>query len=102
MAEMNDDSPPTISEPVPRPVGSPGRRLVLATLGFCLLFTLAPVGLPTWTAWQNHSAALNSELAPIDQVFISTLSQAFWDLDSDSLLSHLQPLVQPSPIDHPT
>ncbi len=91
---MNDDSTTTISEPVPRPVGSLGRRLVLATLGFCLLFTLATVGLRTWTAWQNNLAEMNAELALIDQVFRSTLSKAIWEMDSDSLHSQLDSVVQ--------
>lgn len=95
---MNDDSTTTISESVPRPVGSLGRRLVLATLGFCLLFTLATVGLRTWTAWQNNLAEMNAELALIDQVFRSTLSKAIWEMDSDSLHSQLDSVVQAAPI----
>ncbi|MCQ4295964.1 diguanylate cyclase [Pseudomonas stutzeri] len=96
---MNDgSSAPAASEPAPRPVGSLGRRLVLATLGFCLLFTLATVGLRTWTAWQGNLAEMNDELALIDQVFRSTLAKAIWEMDSDALQTQLDSVVTAAPI----
>lgn len=75
-----------------------GRRLVLATLGFCLLFTLLTVGVRTWSAWNDTLEEMNAELALIDQVFSSTLSKAIWELDDSALNSQLDSLVQAAPV----
>ena len=96
---MNDDaSVPPPNAPAPRPAGSLGRRLVLATLGFCLLFTVAAVGVRTWTAWQNNLDKMNAELVLIDQVFRDTLAKAIWEMDSDTLHTQLDSVVHAAPI----
>jgi diguanylate cyclase (GGDEF)-like protein len=81
-----------------RQTGSLGRRLVLATLGFCLLFTLASVGLRTWLAWHDSLKAMNAELVLIDQVFQSNLAKAIWEMDSDALETQLDSVASAAPI----
>lgn len=81
-----------------RPLGSLGRRLVLATLVFCLLFTLVTVGIRTWSAWQQNLAAMNAELVLIDQVFRSNLAKAIWEMDSDTLQTQLESVAEAAPI----
>lgn len=78
--------------------GSLGRRLVLATLGFCLLFTLATVGLRTWSAWQDSLAAMNAELVLIDQIFQNNLAKAIWEMDSDALQAQLDSVASAAPV----
>jgi hypothetical protein len=74
-------------KPVPMPdtplhKRSLARRLVYATLAFCLLFTLATVAVRTWFAWDSNMATMTAELSLIDQVFQGTLSKAVWEMDS--------------------
>lgn len=83
---------------VHRQTGSLGRRLVLATLGFCLLFTLASVGLRTWFAWHDSLDAMNAELVLIDQVFHSNLAKAIWEMDSDALETQLDSVANAAPV----
>lgn len=78
--------------------GSLGRRLVLATLGFCLAFTLATVGVRTWSAWHTSLAAMNAELVLIDQVFRNNLAKAIWEMDSDALQTQLDSVAEAAPI----
>lgn len=66
-----------------------GARLVLATLGFCLLFTLLTIGVLTYSAWNSGLAKMNAELAQIEQVYSGTLSKAIWELDRESLQTHV-------------
>jgi len=75
-----------------------GRRLVLATLGFCLLFTVGAVGLRTWLAWQDSLTAMNAELVLIDQVFQSNLAKAIWEMDSDALKTQLDSVAAAAPV----
>jgi diguanylate cyclase (GGDEF)-like protein len=91
---------PLPDTPAPRPAqsGSLGRRLVVATLLFCLLFTLAMVTLRTWSAWENNLKAMNSELALIDQVFQNTLAEAIWEMDRESLGRQLASVAQAAPV----
>ncbi len=77
-----------------RPTGSLGRRLVLATLAFCLIFTLFTVTVRTWSAWHANLAAMTDELSLIDQVFQRTLSKAIWDMDRESLQTQLDSVAQ--------
>ena len=77
-----------------RPVGSLGRRLVLATLVFCLIFTLFTVAVRTWSAWHTNLAAMNGELNLIDQVFQRTLAKAIWEMDRESLQTQLDSVSQ--------
>ncbi len=81
-----------------RQSSSLGRRLVLATLGFCLLFTVATVGLRTWLAWEDGLTAMNAELALIDQVFHSNLAKAIWEMDSDALETQLDSVAKAEPV----
>lgn len=84
---------------VPRPRGeSLGRRLVLATLLFCLLFTVATVSVRTWFAWDSNLDTMNTELALIDQVFQGTLSKAVWEMDSDALQAQVDSVSQAAPV----
>ncbi|MFF7706637.1 diguanylate cyclase domain-containing protein [Pseudomonas sp. NPDC007930] len=75
-----------------------GRRLVLATLCFCLLFSLATVAVRSWHAWANGQAIMNSELALIDQVFQGPLAKAIWELDHDNLDTQLDSAAQAAPV----
>ncbi|MCJ0975933.1 diguanylate cyclase [Pseudomonas sp. PS1] len=96
---MNARAPGTAdSARVRRQTGSLGRRLVLATLGFCLLFTLVTVGVRTWSAWHKSLAAMNAELVLIDQVFQSNLAKAIWEMDSDALQTQLDSVARAAPI----
>jgi len=96
---MNADSTgPDPAAQAQRQTGSLGRRLVLATLGFCLLFTLVTVGLRTWSAWQSNLAEMNAELVLIDQVFRSNLAKAIWEMDSVALHTQLDSVVEAAPI----
>jgi diguanylate cyclase (GGDEF)-like protein len=75
-----------------------GRRLVQATLLFCLLFTVAMVSLRTWMAWESNLAEMNSELVLIDQVFQNTLSHAIWEMDRESLNTQLASVSRAAPV----
>ncbi|EPJ76873.1 diguanylate cyclase [Pseudomonas sp. CFII64] len=75
-----------------------GRRLVLATLLFCLIFTLAMVSLRTWMAWNSNLKEMNSELILIDQVFQNTLSHAIWEMDRESLNKQLASVASAAPV----
>ena len=68
-------------KPLTRHNQSLGARMVLATLGFCLLFTFTAVAVHTWLAWQSGLAAMTSELELIEKVYQSTLRKAVWDMD---------------------
>ncbi len=72
-----------------QPTGSLGRRLVLATLAFCLVFTLITVAVRTWTAWRGNLATMTAELTLIDQVFQRTLPKAIWEMDQETLQAQL-------------
>ncbi len=71
-----------------------GARLVLATLGFCLLFTVATISVLTYLAWNSGLAKMNAELMQIEQVYSGTLSKAIWELDRESLQTHVQSATQ--------
>ncbi len=91
MTGMAPTAPFTVPRSTPR--DSLGGRLVLATLGFCLLFTVAVTAVRTWSAWQNNVAAMSAELKLIAQVYQRTLSKSIWDMDRESLHSHLDSLI---------
>lgn len=76
-----------------QPWRSLGTRLVLATLGFCVLFIVVAVGVLTLSAWNACRARMNAELAQIEQVYRGTLSKAIWELDRDALQAHVQSAV---------
>ncbi|HCE10796.1 MAG TPA: GGDEF domain-containing protein, partial [Oxalobacteraceae bacterium] len=58
------------------PKDSLGGRLVLATLGFCFIFTLITIGVRTWSAWQAGLVAMTTGLRLIEYVYQRTLSKA--------------------------
>lgn len=86
-------NPPAVAA-APTRAGSLGRRLVLATLVFCLLFSLAAVAVRTGIAWQANRASMAAELTLIDQVFQRTLSKAIWEMDRDALKTQLDSAAQ--------
>lgn len=96
--EMARNSETPSAQPQVKAFSSLGRRLVLATLLFCLLFTLAMVTLRTWLAWENNLTEMNSELVLIDQVFQNTLSHAIWELDRESLGKQLSSVAKAAPV----
>ena len=88
-----------ITAPSPaRRTGSLGRRLVLATLVFCFVFTLITVGVRTWTAWRDNLATMTAELTLIDQVFQRTLSKAVWEMDRETLKTQLDSVTAVAPL----
>ncbi|SFX82090.1 diguanylate cyclase (GGDEF) domain-containing protein [Pseudomonas sp. NFACC49-2] len=96
MARNSETS--SAKQPLIKAFSSLGRRLVLATLLFCLLFTLAMVTLRTWLAWENNLAEMNSELVLIDQVFQNTLAHAIWEMDRESLGKQLASVAKAAPV----
>lgn len=88
-----------IREPNSAPVSQPlGRRLVLATLLFCLLYTGITVALRSWHAWTTGVATMNAELELIEQVFRGPLGRAVWELDHDSLDNQLDSVAEAPPV----
>ncbi|MFK3973564.1 GGDEF domain-containing protein [Pseudomonas sp. NPDC087358] len=77
-----------------------GRRLVLATLIFCAIFTIAAVGVRTWFAWSSNLNSMSAELELIDEVFEGTLSKAVWEMDRDAITSQLNSVGLASPLGH--
>jgi diguanylate cyclase (GGDEF)-like protein len=69
--------------------GGLGGKLVLATLGFCAVFTVIASAVLTWTAWQSGVAKMAAELAQIEQVYKESLAKAIWEVDRESLKAHL-------------
>ncbi|MFN6993310.1 MAG: diguanylate cyclase domain-containing protein [Aquincola tertiaricarbonis] len=64
-------------------------RLVMATLGFSIVFTLLTVMVRTGSAWRDQRQAMTAELQQLEQVFQNTLSKAIWEMDRDALEAHL-------------
>jgi diguanylate cyclase (GGDEF)-like protein len=97
---MLAESESKISEKTVAPprTGSLARRLVLATLAFCVLFTIATVSVRTWFAWCNNLATMNAELGLIDQVFQGTLSKAVWEMDSEALQAQIDSVALAAPV----
>lgn len=83
---------------VPPRTGSLARRLVLATLAFCVLFTLATVTVRTWFAWNTNLSNMNAELNLIDQVFQGTLSKAVWEMDNEALQAQIDSVALAAPV----
>lgn len=69
--------------------GSLGSRLVLATVGFCMLFALVTVAVRTWSAWHGNVSAMRGDLDLLDQVYQRPLSKAIWEMDRDLLKTHV-------------
>lgn len=77
-----------------------GTRLVLGTLGFCFVFTLLAVGARTVYAWNAAWAAMNADLALLEQVYRQTLSKAIWEMDRDALNVHVDSTAQVAAVGH--
>ncbi|MET1078661.1 MAG: diguanylate cyclase [Pseudomonas sp.] len=90
-------NPPVTPTAAP-PRGSLGRRLVLATLAFCLLFTLLTATIRSVLAWRANLATMSAELTLIDQVFQRTLSKAIWEMDREALQTQLDSVAQAAPV----
>ena len=71
-----------------------GTRLVLATLGFCLAFTVFAVGVRTYSAWKEAWSAMNADLTLVEQVYQKTLSKAIWEMDREALQAHMDSAAQ--------
>lgn len=80
------------------PAGSLGRRLVLATLAFCVVFTVVTVAVRTWSAWEGNLETMTAELKLIDQVFQRTLSKAIWEMDRETLQTQLDSVAKVAPV----
>ncbi|WP_458130316.1 GGDEF domain-containing protein [Pseudomonas sp. Z2-11] len=91
-------APAPFQRPQAKALSSLGRRLVLATLLFCLIFTVAMVTWRTWLAWESNLAEMNSELGLIDQVFQDTLAHAIWEMDRESLDKQLNSVASAAPV----
>lgn len=76
------------------------RRLVLATLIFCAIFTIAAVGVRTWFAWNSNLNSMRAELELIDEIFEGTLSKAVWEMDRDAIISQMNSVGLASPLGH--
>ena len=92
--DFSNQAPPMTAADTPSPAldrrqHSLGGRLVLATLGFCLLFTLIVAAVRTWSAWEHNVAVMSGELKLIAQVYERTLSKSIWDMDRESMEAHL-------------
>ena len=79
-----------------------GTRLVLATLGFCFIFTVLAVGVRTFLAWNEAWSAMNADLTLLEQVYRQTLSKAVWEMDRDSLKTHVESTGQVASVGHIT
>ncbi|XAH23297.1 GGDEF domain-containing protein [Xylophilus sp. GW821-FHT01B05] len=75
-----------------------GTRLMLATLGFCLVFTLLTVTVRTWSAWRSGVAAMSADLTLLEQVFQPALARSIWDMDRDALQVHVDSLANAAPV----
>lgn len=91
---MNPVAP---AEPATRSLGT---RLVVVTLGFCFVFTLFAVGARTLSAWNAAWAAMNADLALLEQVYRQTLSKAIWEMDRDALNAHVDSTAQVAAVGH--
>jgi len=96
LAESESKTPENAGAP-PRS-GSLARRLVLATLAFCVLFTLATVTVRTFFAWNTNLSTMNAELGLIDQVFQGTLSKAVWEMDNEALQTQIDSVALAAPV----
>jgi diguanylate cyclase (GGDEF)-like protein len=92
------DAPVADRSESPARSSSLARRLVVATLLFCVLFTAATVAVRTWFAWDNNLATMNAELTLIDQVFQGTLSKAVWEMDSEALQAQIDSVALAAPV----
>jgi diguanylate cyclase (GGDEF)-like protein len=100
MAVAGDAAPASDPAPAPLDGNSLAARLVLATLGFCFVFTLLTVGVRSWWAWQAHQAAMGAELAQIDQVFQRTLAKSIWEMDREALQAHVDSAANVASVGH--
>lgn len=67
---------------------------MLATLAFCLLFTMAAAAVRTWSAWQAGVRSMEAELSMMERMYEGALSKASWDLDRDQVETYAEILSQ--------
>jgi diguanylate cyclase (GGDEF)-like protein len=73
-------------------------RLMLVTLGFCLVFALCAMALRTWSAWNSGVAEMSSDLLLVEQAFEPILARAAQDQDRALLRAHVEALTSAAPI----
>lgn len=66
----------------------------MATLVFCLMFTLVVAAVRTWSAWQSNVVRMSNEMALIAQVYQQTVSKSIWEMDRDGLQIHLNSMAK--------
>lgn len=67
---------------------------MLATLAFCLVFTLAAAALRTWSAWRAGIRSMEADLALIERMYEGALAKASWDMDRDQVETYATILSQ--------
>ena len=67
---------------------------MLATLAFCLLFTMAAAAARTWSAWRAGVRGMEGELALIERMYAGALAKASWDMDRDQVETYATILSQ--------
>ena len=77
-----------------------GTRLVLATLGFCFVFTVLSVAVRTYSAWNEAWSAMDADLTLLEQVYRQTVSKAIWEMDRDALHAHVDSTAQVAAVGH--
>lgn len=77
-----------------------GGRLVLATLVFCLVFTLLAVSVRTWLTWSRGVERMNDELALVEQIYQYTLANAGWNLDRTGVSLHVDSAAKVPAVGH--
>ncbi len=77
-----------------------GTRLVLATLGFCFVFTVLTVAVRTYSAWNEAWSAMDADLTLLEQVYRKTVSKAIWEMDRDALHTHVDSTAQVAAVGH--
>ena len=77
-----------------------GTRLVLATLGFCFVFTILSVAVRTYSAWNEAWSAMDADLTLLEQVYRQTVSKAIWEMDRDALHAHVDSTAQVAAVGH--
>ncbi len=68
-------------------------RLMLVTLGFCIVFTALAGAVRTWAAWNNGVAWMAGDLKMLEEVFQPGLARSVWELDRESMLSQISGLL---------
>jgi diguanylate cyclase (GGDEF)-like protein len=73
-------------------------RLMLVTLGFCLVFALCTMALRTWSAWNSGVSEMSADLLLVEQAFQPLLGRAAQEQDRALLRAHVEALASAAPI----